>query len=91
MTAVDRKAGEFIVDGAVLAQEFGLSQEEVRTRMRDGTISSRCETGTDEDSGRWRLTFYHDGRACRLVVDEVGTVLTRVTFPVRATPSANDT
>jgi hypothetical protein len=46
-------------------------------------ITSRCETGMDEDAERWRLSFDHGDRACRFVVDEAGTVLKRATFSIK--------
>ena len=83
MTTVERNAEDFVIDAALLADAFGLSQEEIKVRMRDGAITSRCETGVDKDAGRWRLTFHHGGRACRFIVDAGGNILTRATFPVR--------
>ncbi len=82
MTAVERKAADFVVDAALLADAFALSQDDIKARMRDGAITSRCEAGVDDDAGRWRLTFHHGDRACRFIVDEAGNVLKRVTFPI---------
>jgi hypothetical protein len=84
--AVERKDGDFVVDAALLADAFGLSEGEIKARMRDGAITSRCETGVGEDAGRWRLTFHHGDRACRFIVDESGKVLKRVSFPIKAGP-----
>jgi hypothetical protein len=86
MTTVDRKDEGFVIDAALLADAFGLSQEDIKARMRDGAITSRCEAGIDEDTGRWRLTFHHGSRACRFIVDGEGAVLTRETFPIRTRP-----
>lgn len=72
----------FEVDAGVVGGAFGIPPETVREEMRAGLITSRCETGVDEDEGRWRLTFYRGGRAFRLVVDAEGAVLTRGSFPV---------
>ena len=83
MTTVERKAGDFVIDATLLADAFGLSQEEIKARMRVGAITSRCETGVEEDAGRWSLTFHCGDRACRLIVDEAGNVLTSATFPSR--------
>ncbi len=83
MTTVERKAGDFVIDATLLADAFGLSQEKIKARMRVGAITSRCETGVEEDAGRWRLTFHCGDRACRLIVDEAGNVLTSATFPSR--------
>lgn len=78
---VERAGEGFVVDAGLLAEVFGLVPEEVRVRMQDGRITSRCETGVGEDAGRWRLTFYHGGRACRITVDASGAVLGRATIP----------
>lgn len=83
MTEVERSGDGFVVDAQVLADTFGLTEEEVRHRMRSGAMTTRCETGTAEDEGRWRLTFHHEGWALRLVVDDRGTVLKRASFPIR--------
>jgi len=67
-------------------EAFGLSEDEIKARMRDGVITSRCETGVDSDAGRWRLTFHCGDRACRFIVDEAGNVLTSATFPIKTRP-----
>lgn len=86
MSTVERKAGDFVIDAALLAEAFALSQDEVKAQMRAGTITSRCEAGVDDDAGRWRLTFHYKDRACRFIVDVGGNVLRRTTFPVRVRP-----
>jgi len=82
MTPIERKAGDFVIDAAVLAEALGLTQDEIRARMGSGAITSRCEAGVDDDAGRWRLTFYHNDRACRFIVDDAGTVIKRTSFPI---------
>lgn len=86
MTGVERNTSDFVIDAALLGEAFGLPQSEIKARMRDGSITSRCETGVDKDAGSWRLTFHHAGRACRFVVDEAGNILTRATFPIKTRP-----
>ena len=81
MAPLQRDGDGFVVDAALLAEAFGLSEAAIRQGMADGTITSRCETGVGEDTGRWRLTFRHGGRAVRLVVDETGEIRTRSSFP----------
>jgi len=80
MGDVEIKGDGFEVDATLLSAAFGLSQREVRSSMRDGRIVSRCETGAGEDAGRWRLTFYFNGRALRLTVNAEGEILARSTF-----------
>ncbi|MCR8726123.1 DUF6522 family protein [Frigidibacter sp. ROC022] len=72
---------DFVVDAAVLGTAFGIAAAEVPEMLRSNAITSRCEAGVDADEGRWRLTFFHGGKALRLVVDRAGRILTRSTFP----------
>lgn len=72
----------FEVDAGVIAASFRLDPATVPALMRSGEITSRCETGIEEDAGRWRLTFFHASRALRLTVDGTGAVLQRATFDV---------
>lgn len=84
MSGVERDGDRFVLEAQVVARAFGLSPEETRRRMREGQITSLCEAGEEEHAGRWRLTFRHQGRALRLVVDEKGEILNRSTFPIGA-------
>ena len=81
MNEVTISAGGFTVDAHVLGAAFQLEPASISERLRTGEITSQCETGIDEDAGRWRLTFYYGGRALRLIVDGEGTILSRATFP----------
>ena len=83
MTSVERSGSDFVIDAEVLVEAFDLSEDKIRTRMREGAITSLCESGVDDDAGFWRLTFYHGDRACRFVVDAEGTILKRTIFPVK--------
>lgn len=83
MTAIQRTADDFIIDADLLAEAFKLTQDEIRQAMHDGRITSRCETGIDEDAGQWRLTFYHGDRLCRFIVDEAGNILKKTAFPIK--------
>ncbi len=83
MTRVERDGEGFVVDASLVAEILGLDVARVREGMQTGAITTMCEAGQGEDAGRWRLTFLHDGAACRLVIDAGGTVLRRSSFPVR--------
>lgn len=83
MTGVSVGAEGFIVDAAILAEAFALPPAEVSGRMRAGLIVSRQEKGIGADAGRHRLTFYHDGRALRLTVDDTGRILSRAMFDAK--------
>ena len=80
MGGVAREGTDFTVEAELLAEFFGLEPAKVPRMMRAGQITSRSEQGIGEDEGRWRLTFYHGGRALRLVVDAEGAVLRRSSF-----------
>lgn len=80
MNAVSIGDEGFVVEAEVIATAFGLAPAEVPARMRDGAISSGCETGVGADAGRYRLTFRHAGRSLRLTVDSDGNILSRATF-----------
>ena len=63
------------VDAARIAAGLGLDVDAFRKLMEHRKITVLCERGTGEDSGRWRASFYHDGRRVRLVVDAGGNIL----------------
>ena len=84
MSDVERVDDRFVVDAAVLARAFGIAAATVHPMMRDGRITSRCEAGVDEDAGRWRLTFFHGKRSCRITLGKDGTVMKRATFDIAA-------
>ena len=81
MSKVTFSTDGFVVDAEIVGAVFDIPPADVPAKLRDGEITSRCETGVDDDTGRWRLTFYFGGRALRLVVDEAGAILSRSTFP----------
>ncbi|SMX48914.1 DUF6522 family protein [Maliponia aquimaris] len=87
MSEVEHDGEQFIVDAQVLSRAFNLPPEDIRARMQAGQITSVCETGEGEDAGRWRLTFRHQGRALRLIVDANAQILSRATFPVSQPPA----
>ena len=81
--------GTFEVDAAVLGGGLGVDASLVPGLLRAGQITSFCERGVDNDRGRFRLTFFHEGKRLRLVVDELGRVLRQsiIDFGNRPLPS----
>ncbi|ETW10637.1 hypothetical protein ATO8_21191 [Roseivivax marinus] len=84
MSKVTFSTDGFVVDAEIVGAAFDIPPADVPAKLRSGKITSRCETGVDDDAGRWRLTFYSGGRALRLVVDETGAILSRSKFPTKA-------
>lgn len=74
------------VDAGILAHGLDVSAECVTSLIRKGEITCRCESGVDEDSGRYRLTFFYAGSRFRLIVDSHGAVIQRSTVSFRDRP-----
>jgi hypothetical protein len=77
MPEIEIQDGTIQVDASVLGEGLGVEPSHVPELLRRGAITSRCERGIGEDEGRFRLTFFHDGRRLRLVVDAAGRILQR--------------
>ncbi len=90
MTRVEPSQDGFVVDATLLAEAFEIAPDAVQPLMRKGEITSRSETGIEEDAGRSRLTFHYRDRAVRFVVDQSGTILKQMRFPVRSRAAAPD-
>lgn len=74
--------GQPVIDAHDLGPLLGLAPAEVPAKMRSGDITSKFETGAEEDAGRFRLTFYHAGKRIRLTCAADGTVLSTTRTPV---------
>lgn len=91
MTQIAINQDGFVVDASVIAAAFSLAPQDIQPLMRNGEITSKCETGVGEDEGRSRLTFHYCDHALRLVVDQAGNILKQTRFPVRTgSPMAAD-
>lgn len=73
----DLAAGNVSVDVTLIADDLGLAPAEVLERLRVGGLTAKCEQGIGDDAGRLRLTFYHDSRRLRLIIDRTGRILER--------------
>ncbi|MCX7560184.1 DUF6522 family protein [Sulfitobacter sp. F26204] len=74
--------GQPVIDAHDLGPLLGLEPAQVPVKMRSGEITSRFETGAQEDAGRFRLTFYHNGTRLRLTCAQDGSVLSTSRAPV---------
>ncbi len=86
MGAISFEDGRIEVDAALVAKALQLEPEALRAALRSGAVTSQCETGMDEDAGRFRLTFFSATRRLRLTVDASGTVLQTSTADYRRKP-----
>ena len=77
MAKIEFEDGIIEVDATFVAEGLGIDPSLVQEEMREGTITSLCERGIDEDAGRYRLTFFLDRRRLRLLVDDGGNVIQR--------------
>jgi len=86
MGAISFEDGRIEVDAALVAKALQMEPEALRAALRSGAVTSQCETGMDEDAGRFRLTFFSATRRLRLTVDAGGTVLQTSTADYRRKP-----
>ncbi len=77
MAKIEFEQGDIQVDVTIVAKGLGIEPSLFHERMRDGKITSLCERGTNEDEGRWRLSFFSENRRLRLIVDDQGNVVQR--------------
>lgn len=83
---VDLTGEQATVDAADLGPLLGLAPAQVPEKMRSGEITSRSETGVDDDAGRLRLIFYYKDKRVRLTCDTDGQVISTSTTPVGKRP-----
>ena len=88
MGAISFEDGRIEVDAALVAKALKMEPEALRAALRSGAVTSQCETGMDEDAGRFRLTFFSATRRLRLTVDASGEVLQTSSADFRRKPSA---
>lgn len=86
MNGISIGDAEITVDAALLAEGFGISEAKLRSLMRAGSITSRCEVGEGEDAGRTRLNFLYGNRVLRLAVDAAGNLVD----PIRIQHTGSD-
>ena len=72
---VTRDGDGAVIDAADLGALFDLPPAAVAGAMRAGDITSQFETGTGDDAGTFRMTFWYGARRVRLTCAEDGTVL----------------
>lgn len=75
MSDISFENGTIEVDPAIVAKGLRLDVDALRAALKDGTVTSLCEKGMEQDAGRFRLTFFSPTRRLRLVVDEGGAIL----------------
>jgi len=77
MAIVEFEEGTLRIDAAVIGQGLNVEPSLVQALMREGKITALSERGVDEDAGRYRMTFFHENRRFRLVVDKEGNAIQR--------------
>jgi len=82
MSTVVFEEGAVRIDAETIADGFAIESALVQPLMRSGAITSLYERGTNKDEGRYRLTFFHERRRLRLVIDSSGNIIERSTSDV---------
>lgn len=80
---IEMNNGQPVIDARDLGSLLGIDPAEVHAKMREGDITSKFEIGQDEDAGRFRLTFYHDGKRVRLTCSSDGNVISTIRTDAR--------
>jgi hypothetical protein len=70
----------FTVSAETIAEGLKLNPEQVQPMLAGRLITSCVEAGVDEDFGTFRLTFATDKRRLRLIVDALGSVISKSTL-----------
>lgn len=83
---LERTENGFQIDADALGPLLGVPAPDVQRLMREGRITSLCEEGQGEDSGRHRITFRHGASRVRLTVNDAGEVLLRTRTTVAPHP-----
>jgi len=89
MTGVKFENGAIEVDARVIGGPLGIAPQEVQAALREGTITSLCERGIEEDAGSYRLSFFTAHKRLRIIVDESGALIRRSTVSSPDRPLAS--
>ncbi|MGH8227175.1 MAG: DUF6522 family protein [Steroidobacteraceae bacterium] len=81
---IEVASGGIRVDAEVIAEGLGIAASEVLEALRTGRVTSKLEKGSEEDEGRYRLTFFGESGRFQVVVDARGRVLRRFKVSGRA-------
>jgi hypothetical protein len=77
MASVEFEQDTITIDARLIAEGFNIEPSAVRDLLRAGTLTSLFERGVDQDAGRFRLSFFLEGRRLRFIIDGGGRVLRR--------------
>jgi hypothetical protein len=80
MIEIEASGQAFTVPAEVIAEGLKLQPDQVQPMLAGRLITSWVEAGVDEDFGTFRLTFATDKRRLRLIVDALGSVISRSTL-----------
>ena len=75
MSEIEIGPDQIQIDAEIVAKALKLTPQDLRDRMRDGTVTSSLEQGEGDDAGRVRLTFFSATRRARITADGSGTIL----------------
>lgn len=74
------------VDATIVAAGLNIDPPLLLERLRDGSVTSLCERGVDDDAGRYRLTFFSETRRFQIITDDAGNILQRLALDFGANP-----
>ena len=80
MIEIEGSGESFTVSAETIAEGLKLNPEQVQPMLAGRLITSWVEAGVDEDFGTFRLTFATYKRRLRLIVDALGSVISKSTL-----------
>lgn len=86
-----QRAPQIEIEAVVVAPSLGLHPREFQKLLQSGKIATLCERGTGEDSGTFRISFYHQRQRARLVIAADGRLLSTEVTSRAASPRATGT
>ena len=77
MIEIEDNGAGFTIPAEIIAAALKRDPATIPELVRTGAITMACERGTDADAGTFRLTVSDDRARLRLIVDALGSIITR--------------
>jgi len=86
MIEIEGTGESFTIPAEIIAEGLQIQPGDVQPLLAQRQINSWVEAGVDEDFGTFRISFATDRRRFRVVVDALGTILSRSTLDFGSEP-----
>lgn len=83
---IEMSGSDIVVDADLIGTLLRLPAADVPRLLRDGTITSICESGIEADQGQYRLSFFYRSRRARIRLTASGEILQRSSTQIAPRP-----